>query len=90
MATKVWLFCTGKKRLAGILRETTRGTYPKFDERIRQGLAAKGGGSVTGEPALIPMRFSDGTCVFRFRQRLGNGYIIDKNGNVNQDNGGGE
>jgi len=29
--------------------------------RIRQGLAAKGDGSDNGQPALIPMSFSDGT-----------------------------
>lgn len=52
-------YCAGKQRLTGIIRESKRGQYPKFDERIRQGLAAKG--ADTGEPALIPMRFSDGT-----------------------------
>lgn len=52
--------CDGRNRLAGILRETSRGKYPKFDERIRQGLDAKGG-RAGGEAAFIPMEFSDGT-----------------------------
>ncbi len=53
--------CAGERRLVGILRESKRGAYPEFDERIRQGFAAKGGVVGSGVPALIPMRFSDGT-----------------------------
>lgn len=53
--------CDGRQHLAGILRKSERGKYPDFDARIRQGLAAKGGDSASGSPALIPMRFSDGT-----------------------------
>lgn len=52
-------YCDRRRRLAGILREGRRGTYPKFDQRIRLGLARKGG---DGSPALIPMTFSDGTA----------------------------
>ena len=53
--------CDGRDRLAGILRKSSRGNYPKFDERIQQGLAAKGGDPEGGEAAMIPIRFSDGT-----------------------------
>jgi len=54
--------CDGKNRLAGVLRETKRDTYPKFNERMRQGLAVSRGGAATGTPALIAMSFSDGTA----------------------------
>ena len=46
-------YCNAYKRMAAVLRETTRGVYPEFDGRIQQGLAANDN--------FIIVRFSNGT-----------------------------
>ena len=47
------MYCNSNKRMAAILRETSRGVYPEFDGRILQGLAANDN--------FMVMRFSNGT-----------------------------
>lgn len=55
------LHCDGRNRLGAILREYDRGVYPEFDERIRQGLAARHSSRDKDGYAQIPMRFSNGS-----------------------------
>ncbi len=47
------MYCNANKRVAAVLRETTRGVYPEFDGRIQQGLAANDN--------FMIMRFSNET-----------------------------
>ena len=46
------MYCNANKRIAAVLRETSRGIYPEFDERIRQGLASN-------DNAYMRMQFSN-------------------------------
>jgi hypothetical protein len=75
--------CNGTRRLGGILRESSRGRYPKFDERVRQGLTARRGGRDQGS-AQIPMRFSNGS-IYSVAAN-----VMEMNGEVSLDDNAGE
>ena len=49
--------CTGDKEVAMLVRPTTSGAYPKFDQRLGDGLKALSGDS---QSARVPMFFDNG------------------------------
>ncbi len=54
-------YCTGRKDIGALMRESQRGVYPDFDGRIERGLKAALGTFQDFNNAHIPMRFNNGS-----------------------------